>query len=1124
MRGGGLPGPYTRTMLPSLSSRLGAAGLVLLALVLAGLAGASGADFAWWLALPPLALGLVRWRRPELAHQMGGQAGRRLALACGLTLAAGWLVASLLSAVWMAVAGSVSLYPALIMALLLAALLLAQWRLWPLFGLLFVAPWADATEDSSLWRQLREEAAELSGEDSFFRHGLWVAGLQLLGMLMPLLLARSGLDAGAQAVLAAGAALLVVAPLLWLVAHARAHPPARTHLPDFLLDSARPSEAAVDALPPSADELLLHAARRGDGAAVRAALAAGADPDCQPPPQAADQRTPLIAAATAADLGALRALIAAGAKVDRASGGLTPLIAATRDSFDGRIEAVMTLLANGADPNLADEAGNTPLHFAALTRDPGVAQSLLDGGARIDAVNREGLTPLAIACEAANWTVVEFLLKHGAEVHVAGASPALLAAAAVAGDDPRGVRLLLKAKAKVDARGPQGRTALMVAALADNAEIVEALLAAGADINACDDSGHCALLDAARAGANRVLRRLLFHRPKVDVRDAGGRSALHVAALSPSADAETVRLLLALGHPAEVRDEQGHTAAELAAAAGRWPLVRLLDPDYPLPSTHLVEGNELVEAEERIAPDPPGRLLVRAAMQGRFPLFQELLGLPGVSAADIAEALRAALPLADRRYLDAALDHGFDPMARTGGPSLFEILSAERPTPLAALEVLLERAGQRPAAQSVLLPGLAQWSTAGEAATMLRERLLALAPDRDARDYEGRPALNLAVTHQPPEWIERLLELGVDPNAADSRGETALTRLAWAKRSDAVAIAALLVRAGADPAQATRDGSTAAGIARMTGQFELAQLLEWPAGAHPRRPLDGQALADAARRGDAEGVRRLLALGIAVDAPDAAGASALLHACGSGHGALAAELLQRGADPRRPAGNGVCALAAAVIAGHSEIVAQLLDFGIDRESLLLQRYTPLALAAACQRTALVDWLLRCGADPNGRRAPVSPLLALLPHLLDPARPAAALEALLLRLIEAGANPDQRGPDQRTLLHRLCGAGVIAPPCRDEARLRFFLDCLISAGANVNMRDGEGRTALHWACRNGFVRVGAALLEAGADPRIRDHQQRLPIDLLATRHRIHLGPALRQAAEAWNRQECVSSRV
>jgi ankyrin repeat protein len=1104
------------------SSRLRAAGLVLLGLLLCALAATRQLPVVWWLAMPALVLGLARWRLPTADHLIGRSGGARLALAGLLTGAAGAVVSTLVAGLWSALGhGAERLYPALAMALLLAALLLAQWRSWPLIGLLFLdaLPASAAAPETSLWRRLREESAELTGEDSFFRHGLWAAGLQLLALLAPWLLARTSLEGPVLAALGCLLAGAVTAALLAVVGHARSHPSSRTHLPDFLLDGGPPADgdAALPELPPGPDDLLLQAARRGDSAGVRAALAAGADPDSRPRPEATDQRTPLIAAATAAELGALRALIAAGAGVDRDSNGLTALIAATRDSYDGRIEAVMTLLANGADPNRADEAGNTPLHFAALTRDAGVAQSLIDAGARIDAINREGLTPLAIACEAANWTVVEFLLKRGAAVHLAAASPALLAAAAVEGDDPRGVRLLLKAKAKVDARGPQGRTALMVAALADNAEIAETLLAAGADLDARDEAGQSALLDAARAGANRVLQRLVFHRPRAEASDAGGRGALHLAALSPSADTETVRLLLALGCAAEALDGAGQSAAELAAAAGRWPLVGLLDPAYPLPSSHLSEGGETVEHEDSIAPDPPGRLLVRAALQGRYPLFQELLGLPGVAPADIAEAVRAALPLADRRYLDAVLEHGIDPMAREGGHSLFEILSAERPTPLAALEVLLDRAGHRASARAVLLPALAHWSAAGEQAAALREKLLDLAPDPDARDPEGRPALTLAVAQLPADWIERLLDNGVDPNAADGRGETALTRLAWAQRSDAPAIAALLVRAGADPAQATRDGSTAAGIARMTGQFELAQLLDWPAGSHPRRPLDGQALATAARRGDEETVRRLLALGIAVDAPDEAGASALLHACGNGHGALAAELMRRGADPRRPARNGVCALAAAIIGGRSEIVEQLLDSGLDRESLLLQRYTPLALAAGCQRTALVDFLLRRGADPDGRRAPVSPLLALLPHMLDPARPAAALEALLLRLIEARANPDQPGPDQRTPLHGLCGAGLAEPVCRDEARLRAFLARLIGAGANPNLADGEGRTALHWACRHGLVQMGAALLESGADPRVSDHEGRLPIDLLATRHRIHLGPALRQAAEAWNRQ-------
>src|SRR3546814_12470434 len=96
---------------------------------------------------------------------------------------------------------------------------------------------------------------------------------------------------------------------------------------------------------------------------------------------------------------------------------MTPLLAATRDSWHGRPEAVMTLLANGADPRATDADGNTPLHHAARSSDPGVAALLRDAAAERTARNHAGLTPLGGACAAGDRkSVVE-----GKSVSVSGA-------------------------------------------------------------------------------------------------------------------------------------------------------------------------------------------------------------------------------------------------------------------------------------------------------------------------------------------------------------------------------------------------------------------------------------------------------------------------------------------------------------------------------------------------------------------------------------------------------------------------------------------------------------------------------------------------------------------------------
>ena len=59
---------------------------------------------------------------------------------------------------------------------------------------------------------------------------------------------------------------------------------------------------------------------------------------------------------------------ASGADLNRAHAGLSPLIAATRDSHEGRTEAVTTLLTNGARPNAADSGRQYAAAFARRCR------------------------------------------------------------------------------------------------------------------------------------------------------------------------------------------------------------------------------------------------------------------------------------------------------------------------------------------------------------------------------------------------------------------------------------------------------------------------------------------------------------------------------------------------------------------------------------------------------------------------------------------------------------------------------------------------------------------------------------------------------------------------------------
>src|SRR5690606_15025041 len=525
----------------------GIAGVALAALTgLGGIAAVVGG----WLAQPLFALALARgtgaravdWRRELPA----------LALPWGAAL----LAAAVLLAWPMAAArqgGSV--WNALGLGTIAGLCLLALWRTWPM--------WPELPRKGGT---LRAHWAGLEGQNLGAWRGLGVALLVGSALAGCLLLAWPGLLAPASRWILAGAYVVALPLLHWALQRVRAGIPVIDSV-DADLAGAEAEEAApaIDDLaddPQARDAALYDAARGGRVDRALALLEAGADPSAPPPPDARDQRSLAVLAAVLPDLRLLRALIARRADLNVAHAGMTPLLAATRDSWHGRPEAVMTLLANGADPRAADTDGNTALHHAARSSDPGVAALLRDAAADLDVANHEGITPLGMACAVGNWRLARFLLERGAKPEVADSVPALLPAAGTEEDDAAGVQLLLKHKARVDARDAGGRSALHEAALAGHPEIVAALLAAGADVHARDQQQRTPWLDAARGGRLAVLERLSPARPQIDAVDADGRNALALACTADAPSPALVQHLVSLGVDPKQAGSDGRSAIE----------------------------------------------------------------------------------------------------------------------------------------------------------------------------------------------------------------------------------------------------------------------------------------------------------------------------------------------------------------------------------------------------------------------------------------------------------------------------------------------------------------------------------------------------------------------------------
>ncbi len=237
-----------------------------------------------------------------------------------------------------------------------------------------------------------------------------------------------------------------------------------------------------------------------------------------------------------------------------------PLIDAARNADTA---AVKTLLQKKIDVNLAEGDGATALHWASYRDELEIADLLLRAGANVNAANDLGATPLWLAAQNRSAAMVKRLLQAGADPN-----KALLA----------------------------GETPLMVASRSGNAEVVELLAARGADVNARGSRGQTALMWAVAQKHPAAARVLVDHRADVHARsDAwsqvmavfphglldynrpiphGADTALMFAARV--GDLESAKVLVAAGGNVNDEDAWGVSAMVLAAHSGFNELVAFL--------------------------------------------------------------------------------------------------------------------------------------------------------------------------------------------------------------------------------------------------------------------------------------------------------------------------------------------------------------------------------------------------------------------------------------------------------------------------------------------------------------------------------------------------------------------
>jgi ankyrin repeat protein len=207
--------------------------------------------------------------------------------------------------------------------------------------------------------------------------------------------------------------------------------------------------------------------------------------------------------------------------------------------------------------------GATPLHWASYRDDLESADRLIRAGADVNAANDLGVTPLWTASLNGSAAMVRRLLDAGANPNAAlllGETPVMVAARS---GFPNVVEQLLAKGANVNARAARSQTALMWAVAQKHPDVVKVLLAHGADVHARSDvwSQVMAVPPHGHPDYNRTIPH-------------GGYTALMFAARV--GDFASAQLVVAAGANLNDQDAWGVSAIVLAAHSGYGELVQFL--------------------------------------------------------------------------------------------------------------------------------------------------------------------------------------------------------------------------------------------------------------------------------------------------------------------------------------------------------------------------------------------------------------------------------------------------------------------------------------------------------------------------------------------------------------------
>ncbi|KAI9437175.1 hypothetical protein H4582DRAFT_332520 [Lactarius indigo] len=260
-------------------------------------------------------------------------------------------------------------------------------------------------------------------------------------------------------------------------------------------------------------------------------------------------------------------------------------------SKDGLTDVAQWLLSVGADADVQDDDGSTPLHFAAVNGRLEIVRILLGHGVDVSvATTRGNHTPLHEASRRGHVDVVRLLIQHGADANTDLQKLFLLASSSGSAET---VLFFMKLGGDVHARDRSHKTPLHFASSSwsSNVDVVQTLIDHGADVNAWDRSHqtplHLALESSSSSSSSLwlawkvgVVLTLIQNGADVNARNQGQSTPLHLCLNKrptfETPDAKCLHVLLENGADVDAVDDKGRTPYQLALSEGYGEMAQLL--------------------------------------------------------------------------------------------------------------------------------------------------------------------------------------------------------------------------------------------------------------------------------------------------------------------------------------------------------------------------------------------------------------------------------------------------------------------------------------------------------------------------------------------------------------------